>query len=131
MKTSDPIERVSVLSTGRVKIRPDPRQASLPGLRWERIEPQPTDDAGLLPFRESHDLFADGSLVLPRPPGHTPGSMSFLVCLSGQPPLVMVGELTDDVHVLEDGHVPGVGSRRRLRRSTALVNQLRQRMRAR
>jgi len=100
----------------------------LPGLRWERIEPQPTDDPALLPFGESHDLFGDGSLVLVPTPGHTPGSMSLVVRRPDQPPLVMVGDLTYDVHVLEDGHVPGVGSRRRLRRSTALVNQLRQRL---
>jgi hypothetical protein len=31
------------------------------------------------------------------------------------------------VHVLEDGHVPGVGKRRQLRESTAKVNQLRRR----
>jgi N-acyl homoserine lactone hydrolase len=38
----------------------------------------------------------------------------------------MVGDLTYDVHVLDDGHVPGVGSRRRLREATATVNKMRQ-----
>ena len=52
--------------------------------------------------------------------------MSLLVRQTGRPPLLMVGDLTYDVHVLEDGHVPGVGSRRRLRQSTAMVNRLRQ-----
>jgi glyoxylase-like metal-dependent hydrolase (beta-lactamase superfamily II) len=41
---------------------------------------------------------------------------------------MMVGDLTYDVHVFEHGHVPGVGSRRRLRESTAKINKLRERM---
>jgi hypothetical protein len=32
---------------------------------------------------------------------------------------MMVGDLTYDAHLLETGHVPGVGSRRRLRETTA------------
>jgi glyoxylase-like metal-dependent hydrolase (beta-lactamase superfamily II) len=80
-----------------------------------------------LPFEECHDIFGDGSLVLLPTPGHTPGSMSLLVRQSGLPPFILVGDLTYDVHVLEDGHVPGVGSRRRLRESTAKVKRMRQR----
>jgi hypothetical protein len=38
--------------------------------------------------------------------------MSLLVRQSGQPPFLLVGDLTYDVHVFEKGHVPGVGSRR-------------------
>ena len=103
------------------------RHIDLPGLRWQQIEPEPTNDAGLSPFRECHDLFGDGTLVLLPTPGHTPGSMSLLVRRPGRPPLMMVGDLTYDVHVLEDGHVPGVGSRHRLRESTAMINQMRRR----
>lgn len=103
------------------------RHIDLPGLRWQRIEPEPTNDPGLAPFDAGHDLFGDGSLVLLPTPGHTPGSMSLLVRRPGRPTLMMVGDLTYDVHVLEDGHVPGVGKRRRLRESTAKVNQLRRR----
>ncbi len=54
------------------------RHIDLPGLRWRRIEPEPTDDPGLAPFRSCQDLFGDGSLVLLPTPGHTPGSMSLL-----------------------------------------------------
>ncbi len=100
------------------------RHIDLPGLRWKRIEPEPTDDPGVSPFRTSYDLFGDGSLVLLPTPGHTPGSMSLLVRRPGQPPLVMVGDLTYDVHLLESGRVPGVGGRRRLRSASALINQL-------
>ncbi|HUC37953.1 MAG TPA: N-acyl homoserine lactonase family protein [Acidimicrobiales bacterium] len=103
------------------------RHIDLPGLHWQRIELHPTDDPGLAPFRECHDLFGDGSLVLLPTPGHTSGSMSLLVRQPGQRPFMLVGDLTYDVHVFEDGHVPGVGSRRRLRQSTTMVNQLRRR----
>ncbi|HEY5251545.1 MAG TPA: N-acyl homoserine lactonase family protein [Acidimicrobiales bacterium] len=102
------------------------RHIDLPGLRWHRIEPEPTDDPDLAPFATSCDLFGDGSLVLLPTPGHTPGSLSLLVRRAGNPPLMMVGDLTYDVHLLENGHVPGVGSRRRLRAATALINQMRQ-----
>ena len=60
-------------------------------------------------------------------PGHTPGSISLLVRRPGRPALMMIGDLSYDAHVLEAGHVPGVGNRRRLRETTAMVNQLRQR----
>jgi glyoxylase-like metal-dependent hydrolase (beta-lactamase superfamily II) len=102
------------------------RHIDLPGLRWWRIEPAPTEDSTLLPFRACHDVFGDGSLVLLPTPGHTPGSLSLLVRQPDTAPLLMVGDLTYDVHLLEEGHVPGVGSGRRLRRATAMVNQLRQ-----
>jgi N-acyl homoserine lactone hydrolase len=103
------------------------RHIDLPGLRWQQIEPEPTHDAELAPFRASHDLFGDGSLVLLPTPGHTPGSMSLLVRRPSRPPFMMVGDLTYDVHLFEDGHVPGVGSRRRLRASTTKIKQLRRR----
>jgi N-acyl homoserine lactone hydrolase len=104
------------------------RHIDLPGLKWNKIVPGHTSDPLLSAFAGSHDLFGDGSLVLVPTAGHTPGSMSLLVRQAGLPPLLMVGDLTYDVHVLEAGHVPGVGSRRRLRRASAMVNMLRQQM---
>ena len=103
------------------------RHIDLPGLRWQRITPELASDPGLAPFRSGHDLFGDGSLVLLPTPGHTPGSMSLLVRRPGRPPLLMVGDVTYDAHLLECGHVPGVGNRRLLRDATAMVNQMRQR----
>ena len=103
------------------------RHIDLPGLRWRRITAEPAEDPGLAPFRSGHDLFGDGSLVLLPTPGHTPGSMSLLVRRPGLPPLMMVGDVTYDAHLLEAGHVPGVGSRRRLRETTAMINTMRQR----
>jgi N-acyl homoserine lactone hydrolase len=97
----------------------------LPGLRWRQVEPAAFNDPTLAPFRAGHDLFGDGSLVLLPTPGHTPGSMSLLVRRAGQRSLMMVGDLTYDAHLLECGHVPGVGSRRRMRDATAKTNALR------
>jgi N-acyl homoserine lactone hydrolase len=97
----------------------------LPGLRWRQVEPTAFDDRTLAPFRAGHDLFGDGSLLLLPTPGHTPGSMSLLVRRPGQRSLMMVGDLTYDAHLLECGHVPGVGSRRRMREASAKTNALR------
>jgi N-acyl homoserine lactone hydrolase len=101
------------------------RHIDLPGLRWRRITAEPADDPGLGPFPACHDLFGDRSLVLLPTPGHTPGSMSLLVRRPGRSALMMVGDVTYDAHLLETGHVPGVGSRRRPRDTTAMINILR------
>lgn len=97
----------------------------LPGLTWTKVTPGPTADRALEPFTVSHDLFGDGSLVLVPTPGHTPGSMSLIVREPGRPPLAMVGDLTYGAHLLEGGHIPGVGSRGQLRETSAMMNQLR------
>ena len=102
------------------------RHIELPGLKWRQIEPTSIRDTALLPFEVGHDLFGDGSLVLVPTPGHTAGSISLIVRRPGRPTLALVGDLTYDARLLERGHVPGVGNRRLLRRSTAMMNQLRQ-----
>lgn len=100
------------------------RHIDLPGLRWRRLAMEPTRDPGLAPFTSAHDLFGDGSLVLLPTPGHTPGSMSLLVRRAGRPPLLMVGDLTYDVHLMAREQVPGVGSRAGLHETTRAVNAL-------
>jgi N-acyl homoserine lactone hydrolase len=97
----------------------------LPGLRWDRIQPESLADPELAPFGKGHDLFGDGSLVLLPTPGHTPGSLSMLVRRSAEPPLLMVGDLTYDADLLAAGEIPGVGVRSDLRRTVAQVNELR------
>jgi glyoxylase-like metal-dependent hydrolase (beta-lactamase superfamily II) len=97
----------------------------IPGLRLRHPEFQPMD--GIAPFAEGHDLFGDGSLVLVPTPGHTPGSMSLLLRRPGRAPLLMVGDLTYDDHLLEAGHIAGVGEKDLLRASTATVNEFRRR----
>ena len=81
------------------------------GLRW-----QPTE--GEL------DLFGDGTLTIIPTPGHTPGSISLLATQDGMTPLLFVGDLTYDVSLLEQGHVPGIGDKASLEASTQLVKKL-------
>jgi glyoxylase-like metal-dependent hydrolase (beta-lactamase superfamily II) len=66
----------------------------LPGLRWSPVE----FEAMPGPFGSGRDLFGDGSLILLPTPGHTPGSMSLLVRRNDGPPMLLVGDLTYDVH---------------------------------
>ena len=94
-----------------------------PDLRWERIHLEPLETG---PFTTGHDLFGDGSLVLLPTPGHTPGSLSMLVRRPGEPPLIMVGDLTYDAELLAAGEVPGAGKKSELRQSVAKVNELRE-----
>ena len=96
----------------------------LPGLRWRPVTPQPVTDPALAPFTAAHDLFGDGSLVLLPTPGHTPGSLSMLVRQPGATPLLMAGDATFDVHLMQDGHLPGLGERAALRSSTRALSTL-------
>jgi len=101
------------------------KHIDLPGLRWRPVTPEPTDDPDLAPFTAAHDLFGDGSLVLLPTPGHTPGSLSMLVRQAGATTLLMVGDLTYDAYLMQDGLVPGLGERALVRRSSRAVNTLR------
>jgi glyoxylase-like metal-dependent hydrolase (beta-lactamase superfamily II) len=93
----------------------------LPGLKWNQVSLEPADDPALAPFSESLDVMGDGSLVLLPTPGHTAGSMSLLVRRAGRPPLLLAGDLTYAAEILQRGHLPGVGSRRRLAESSRKV----------
>ena len=103
----------------------------LPGTNYRPVDiPQATDpatDAAIAPFMHALDLRGDGSLLLLPTPGHSPGSMSLLVRAEGMPPLLLVGDLTYDVTLLADEHVPGVGARKGLLASTRAVLALRER----
>jgi N-acyl homoserine lactone hydrolase len=100
------------------------RHIELPGVRWRQIEPAPLHDPTLAPFDIGHDLFGDGCLVMVPTPGHTAGSISLIVRRADKPTLVLVGDLTYAADLLKREHVPGVGNRRILRRSSAMMNQL-------
>jgi N-acyl homoserine lactone hydrolase len=100
----------------------------LPGLRWDRFEWSPTDDESVSPFDRARDLFGDGSLVLLPTPGHTPGSLSLLVRRDDAPPILLVGDLTYDVALLDTELLPGVGKRGPMLDSTRKVLELRRRM---
>ena len=76
------------------------------------------------PLDTERDLFGDGTLVILPTPGHTPGSLSMLARQEGMTPLLFVGDLTYDVTLLEEGHVPGVGDKAGLEDSTRQVAEL-------
>lgn len=97
------------------------------GLNWQQVTPEPREDAAIAPFDAATDVFGDGSLLLLPTPGHTAGSLSLLVNRPGQPPLLLVGDLTYDVDLLAAGRVPGVGKRSGVQRSTELVRELQRR----
>src|SRR4051812_3525573 len=97
------------------------RHILLPGLNWHQVTPERTSDPGLAPFCESLDVIGDGSLVLLPTPGHTAGSMSLLIRRTGRPSLLLAGDLTYGVEILQHGRLPGVGNRRRLVESSRQV----------
>jgi len=100
----------------------------IPGLHWSPVQFEPLArraGSSLGPFTSGRDLFEDGSLILLPTPGHTPGSMSLLVRRNGGPPLLLVGDLTYDIHAFERGVHSGVGRRRRLARTRQAVLALR------
>lgn len=93
----------------------------VPGVRVTRVTPAPTGDASIAPFTEAHDLLGDGTLLLVPTPGHSPGSLSLLLRRDGEPPVLLVGDLTYDVDLLAAGRVPGVGDRSGVQASSRLV----------
>ncbi len=97
----------------------------LPGLRWNRVTPEPLADPELMPFTHGRDLLGDGSLVLLPTPGHTPGSLSLLIRRPGRVPLLLVGDLTYDARLLAAGKLPGAGDKRQMRATVGRVNALR------
>ncbi|MEO5885125.1 MAG: N-acyl homoserine lactonase family protein [Candidatus Limnocylindrales bacterium] len=97
------------------------RYIDVPGVRYRKVEFEPVSDPAFGPFDRAHDLMGDGSLVLLPTPGHTPGSMSLLVRRTSGAPLLMVGDVTYQVRLLEAGRVPGVGDRAGLRKASAMV----------
>jgi N-acyl homoserine lactone hydrolase len=98
----------------------------LPGLQWSPIHMTELDDSDIRPFTRGYDVFDDGSLVILPTPGHTPGSISLLVRRAGHPPLLLVGDLTYDIALMEAGGVPGSGDQKRMHAASALVAQLAQ-----
>ena len=100
----------------------------LPAARWQPIEFAPTDDPLLAPFGGTHDVLADGSMVLLPTPGHSPGSLSMLVRSTGRPPVLLVGDLAYELDSLMNDRVPGIGDATRLRESFAKVRNLREQL---
>jgi len=97
----------------------------LPGAKWQQVDFASTDDVLFAPFGGCYDVMGDGSMVLLPTPGHTVGSLSMLVRRDGYPPLLLVGDLTYDVHSLMQDRLPGVyADKAELRSSFARVREL-------
>lgn len=103
------------------------RHIDLSGVRYRKVEFEATADPALAPFGEAYDLVGDGSLLLLPTPGHTPGSMSLLVRRTSGAPLLMVGDVTYEVELLDTGRIPGVGDAADLRTASALIRELKSR----
>ncbi|WP_084127384.1 N-acyl homoserine lactonase family protein [Demequina sp. NBRC 110054] len=91
---------------------------------YRPVDFTPSADPALAVFEGAHDVFGDGALVLVPTPGHTPGSMSLLVRRANAAPLLLVGDLTYDPALLEEGIVPDVGDRSAQRDSSRRVREL-------
>jgi glyoxylase-like metal-dependent hydrolase (beta-lactamase superfamily II) len=102
------------------------RHIDRPGTRFRRIGFTPIDDPSLAPLTTGHDVMGDGSLVLLPTPGHTPGSMSLLVRRPDRAPLLLVGDLTYEAELLDEGRIPGVGEKAGLRQASAMVRRLKE-----
>ena len=111
---------------------PEPRgfmreHIDLPGRRFRKVDFEPTSDPALQPFNRAHDLMGDGSLLLVPTPGHTPGSMSLFIPRTHAAPLLMVGDVTYELELLEAGRIPGVGDAAGLQKVSSMVRDLKAR----
>ncbi len=100
----------------------------LPSAKWRQILFAPTDDSLFEGFDGIHDVAGDGSMILLPTPGHTPGSMSLLVRQDDWDPILLVGDLTYEAALLEQGIVPGTGDKETLLASFAKVRRLKERL---
>ncbi len=119
----DPEEWATVHAKGAELSGIMARHIEAPGRRWEPVA-YDGKGAGLAPFTESSDLFGDGTMVLVRTPGHTPGSLSLVVRRDGWAPMALVGDLTYSCELLDAGAIPGAGEKDELRRSSESVRAL-------
>lgn len=100
----------------------------IPKAKWRQIAFTPTDDPLFDGFDGTHDVAGDGSMILLPTPGHTAGSMSMLIRQDGWAPILLVGDLTYETSLLEQGTVPGTGDRKSLLASFAKVRALKRRL---
>ena len=98
----------------------------IPSAKWRQIAFELTEDPLFEEFDGIHDVAGDGSMVLLPTPGHTTGSLSMLVRQEGWDPILLVGDLTYETALLEQGVDPGTGDRDTLLASFAKVRRLKQ-----
>ena len=100
----------------------------LPGLNWNKISLTAIEDPSLKPFKHAYDLMGDGSMVLLRTPGHLEGSLSMLVRSKGNPPILLIGDLSYGVEFIERYQFPATGNKKELKESFSKVLELKKRM---
>lgn len=104
MDPTDPIRRVSAVSTGRVQIHPDHQAARLPALdrapAHQRLRHRAPRGPSAVRCRAGPGLGPRPRLF---PRRHDRGA----VRPTGRPALMMAGDVTYDADLLELGHVPG------------------------
>jgi glyoxylase-like metal-dependent hydrolase (beta-lactamase superfamily II) len=100
----------------------------IPEAKWRQIVFQPSDDPLFDEFDGIHDVAGDGSMILLPTPGHTAGSISMLIRQNGWDPILLVGDLTYEVALLEQDIVPGTGDGETLLASFAKVRGLKSRL---
>ncbi|MCK8462416.1 MBL fold metallo-hydrolase [Aliiroseovarius sp. S1339] len=99
-----------------------------PDAQWLPFASQPSDDPLFAGFDGIQDVMGDGSRILSRTPGHTPGSLSMLIRQDGWPPILLVADLTYAPELLDQDTVSGTGDAVVLRASFAKVRKLKQRL---
>ncbi|MCF8151539.1 MAG: N-acyl homoserine lactonase family protein [Burkholderiaceae bacterium] len=99
-----------------------------PSAKWRPVQFEPTDDPLFAPFGACHDLMKDGTMILLPTPGHTPGSLSMLVRLEGNAPLLFVGDLTYQTEMLMNDRVAATGNKADLLASYARVRFLKEQL---
>ncbi len=82
-----PVERDFALNAGG-----PPLGVARAPLRGRRFDTYDLDGPPVLTFERSHDLFADGSVVLVDLAGHTPGSVGVLLNLDGDRRVLLAGD---------------------------------------
>ena len=100
----------------------------LPGLKWNKISLKPITDPSLKPFTHAHDLMGDGSMILLPTPGHCTGSLSMLIRSNGAPPILLIGDLSYGVELIERYQYPGTGNKKELKESFSKVLALKKKI---
>ena len=78
----------------------------LPGANVLGFTPWTKDGGKVDPLVLDKDVFGDGSVVILRTPGHTPGHSSLLVNLKDKGPVILIGDLAHFIENYDSNGVP-------------------------
>ena len=100
----------------------------VPSAKWVQYSFEATEDPLFDGFEGIYDVVGDGSMMLLPTPGHTKGSISMLIRQKGWNPILLVGDLTYEAALLEQGITPGTGEKNTLHSSFEKVRCLKARL---